>query len=107
MKRTLCLAFLSFSILLAAADKQYEFRASAAYRQLSATDRQRLEQVVRDQVLIWGALDMFADEHSGTPPQTLDELVPHYLAELPSDPFATGETASEREIGSYARSKAG
>jgi len=48
-----------------------------------------LEQVRRDQVLLWGALEMFADEHDGNPPSILDELVPRYLAALPSDPFQT------------------
>ena len=55
--------------LLAGADKPYDFRASVAYRQLSSTDRLRLEQVRRDQVLLWGALDMFADEHNGETPE--------------------------------------
>jgi hypothetical protein len=107
MKRILCLTFLSFAALLAAADKPYDFRASGAYGQLPAADRQRLEQVRRDQVLLWGALDMFADQHGGTPPETLDELVPHYLAELPADPFATQRTASDQEIGGYTHSKGG
>ena len=107
MKRIFFLASLSFALLLAGADTPYDFRTSVAYRQLSPTDRQRLEQVVRDQVLIWGALDMFADEHGATPPATLDELVPRYLSELPSDPFATAETAGERKIGTYTQSKAG
>ena len=42
----------------------YDFRASEGYRKLAAVDRQRLEQVRRDQVLLWGALDMYADEIS-------------------------------------------
>jgi hypothetical protein len=65
-----------------------------------------LEQVRRDQVLLWGALDMFADEHGEKMPGTLDELVPRYLAELPSDPFATVQSRNER-VGSYTASKQG
>jgi hypothetical protein len=53
-----------------------------------------LEQVHRDLVLIWGALDMYADEHDGSPPTSLDELVPRYLAELPADAFASRETST-------------
>jgi hypothetical protein len=107
MKRILCFAFLAFAGLLTAADKPYDFQASEAYRRLSAADRQRLEQVRRDQVLLWGALDMFADEHGGNPPATLDELVPRYLAELPSDPFATPRAAGERGLVGYTPSKGG
>lgn len=96
MKRILVLTFLSLASSLVAAEKLYDFRASNAYRLLSSADRQGLEQVHRDLVLLWGALDMYADAHGGTPPATLDELVPRYLAELPSDPFATQETAAVR-----------
>ena len=92
MKRILTL--LSLALFLVAADKPYDLRASDAYRQLSASDRQRLEQVHRDLVLLWGALDIYADNNNGNLPASLDELVPRYLAELPSDPFATQETAS-------------
>ena len=94
MKRILFLPFLCLAAFLVAAEKAYDFRASNAYHQLSAADRQKLEQVHRDLVLLWGALDMYADEHNGNLPASLDELVPRYLAELPSDPFATQETAS-------------
>jgi hypothetical protein len=94
MKRIVLLALLSLAVSLVAAERPYDFRASAAYRQLSDADKQRLEQVHRDLVLLWGALDMYADEHKGELPATLDELVPRYLAELPSDPFATQETGT-------------
>jgi len=50
---------------------------------------------------------MYADEHGGKTPKTLDALVPHYLAELPSDPFATPQTAKDRESGAYTLSKGG
>ncbi len=98
---------MAFAGLLVAAEKPYDFRASEAYRQLTAADRQRLEQVRRDQVLLWGALDMFADEHGGNPPATLDELVPHYLKELPSDPFVIPGAAKKHELVGYTSSKGG
>jgi hypothetical protein len=107
MKRILCLTFLSFAALLTAAEKPYDFRTSVAYGRLSATDRQRLERVRRDQILLWGALDMYADEHNGDLPVTLDELVPKYLAELPSDPFATSAVASVQTTNGYTHSKEG
>jgi hypothetical protein len=50
---------------------------------------------------------MYADAHQGNPPETLDDLVPGYLAELPSDPFATQETASAKATHGYTQSKGG
>ena len=94
-------------VSLAVAEKPYDFRASAAYAELSSTDRQKLEQVHHDQVLLWGALDMFADQHNGNPPASLDELVPRYLGELPSDPFATQQRASAQVLQGYTPSKGG
>jgi hypothetical protein len=107
MKRILLLTFLSLAVSLVAAEKPYDFRASEAYKGLSTADRRCLEEVHRDLVLLWGALDMYADEHAGNPPKTLDALVPRYLAELPSDPFATPQTAKDRKIGAYTLSKGG
>jgi hypothetical protein len=107
MKRMICLTFLASTVLLLAGETPYDFRTSAAYGQLSAADRQRLEQVRRDQVLLWGALDMYADEHDGGLPATFDELVPRYLAELPADPFATQEIANAQVTRGYTPSKAG
>lgn len=94
MKQILLLTSLLLTVSLVAAEKPYDFRASEAYRLLSTTDRQGLQKVHRDLALLWGALDMYADNHKGMLPETLDELAPKYLAELPSDPFATEETAS-------------
>jgi hypothetical protein len=105
MKRLIFLLLLTG--LLAAAEERYSFRASEAYARLSTTDKQRLEQVHRDLVLLWGALEMFADDHDEDPPAALDELVPKYLAELPSDPFATQQTASEQPTYRYTPSKGG
>jgi hypothetical protein len=87
--------------------RAYDFRASDAYSRLSTSDKQRLEQVHRDLVLLWGALEMFADDHDEDPPATLDELVPKYLAALPSDPFATQQTASEQPTYNYSPSRGG
>ncbi len=89
------------------AGRPYDFRASPAYARLSDTDRLRLEQVRRDQLLLWGALDLYADEHDDEPPETLDALVPRYLAELPADPFATKPAPMERKPGDYVPSKGG
>ncbi len=96
-------------VAAAAADagQPYDFRASTAYAQLSASDKQRLEQVRRDQLLLWGALDLYADEHDGEPPSTLDALVPRYLVELPADPFVTRPATDERKPGNYIPSKEG
>lgn len=74
---------------LGLAGDRYDFRRSDAYAGLSKEDRARLERVHRDLMMLWGALDRYADEHDGNPPDTLERLVPHYLAELPTDPFAT------------------
>ena len=103
----LTLTFMLCAMALARADLSYDFRASEAYKQLAPADRRGLEQVRRDQVLLWGALDMYADEHNGDAPETLDALVPRYLAELPKDPFATAQTAAEGEAPGYAKSKDG
>lgn len=107
MNRLLVLTILSLTVLVVAAERPYDFRASDAYKKLSTGDRQRLEQVHRDLVLLWGALDMYADGHGGHQPRTLDELVPRYLAELPSDPFATLQTAKDTSRGAYIPSKGG
>jgi hypothetical protein len=103
----LSLAFMLCGTVLARADLSYDFRASEAYRQLAPADRQRLEQVRRDQVLLWGALDMYADGHNGEVPETLDALVPRNLAELPKDPFATSQAAADSEAPGYTKSKEG
>jgi hypothetical protein len=98
---------MSFTVFLAAAENPYDFRATEAYRKLAIADRQRLEQVHRDFLLLWGALDKYADEHNGNLPATLDELVPGILVELPSDPFTTQETARFPETRGDTHSKGG
>jgi len=79
----------------------YNFRASAAYQQLSAADKTKLETATRDMTLLWGALDRYADDHNGLTPASLDDLVPRYLKELPKDPFATKESANEDRGDTY------
>jgi hypothetical protein len=76
----------------------YDFRVRDDYAALSATLRDKLETVNRDLVLLWGALDMYADEHEHKAPDSPEVLVPHYLGELPRDPFATKATAAETEL---------
>jgi hypothetical protein len=73
----------------------YDFRSSEQYAALSDTDREALEAVHSDLMLLWGALDMYADEHGHKGPDTLEQLVPHYLRELPRDPFASEASAAE------------
>jgi hypothetical protein len=86
---------------------RYNFRESDAYARLSKDDRAKLEQIHRDFMMLWGALDKYCDDHAGRPPETLSELVPFYLAELPADPFATKETANGKKLGAYKVSKDG
>ena len=110
MKYTTVMLFcacLAVSLDQAVGGERYEFRNTTAYKQLSEVDRGRLEQVHRDFLMLWGALDRYSDEHDGKPPETLSALVPHYLAELPTDPFATKETAGEVKDGAYTPSKNG
>jgi hypothetical protein len=84
----------------------YNFRQSTAYRNLSKSDRAKLETVHRDLVLLWGALDMYADYEAQVPP-TLDALEPYYLLEIPTDPFADSNTAAEKDIHGYIPSRKG
>jgi hypothetical protein len=102
--------FVPGCVLIAAtfcrAEQPYDFRNSAAYKALSR-NKKSLEQVDRDFVLLWGALDLYAQDHDHKLPASLDDLVPRYLLELPSDPFATKESAAQKEIGAYTKSKEG
>ena len=76
---------------------RYNYRSSAAYQVLSNDDRDRVEQVHRDLILLWGALDLYAEEHEGQVPKSLDDLAPAFLDQLSRDPFATDVTASRNE----------
>jgi hypothetical protein len=76
---------------------RYNYRLSEEFAALSNGDRDRVDQVNRDLTLLWGALDLYAEEHAGKVPKCLDDLVPGYLDKLPRDPFATDETASRKE----------
>jgi hypothetical protein len=80
------------------AGDRYDFRTTPAYAKLTNQQREKLMQVRRDLALLWGALDMYADEHDGQPPKTLADLVPLYLPELPRDPFATEQTAKAKDL---------
>ena len=85
----------------------YDFRKSDAYRKLSEEDRTKLERVHQAFMTLWGALDRYADSHGGKPADTFDQLVPHYLGNLPNDPFATTETALQKNTSGYLTSKDG
>lgn len=95
-----CVISLTLCSPIFAAEK-YNYRSSDAYRALEPAEREKLDQVHRDFVLLWGALDMYAEEHEGQVPESLSELMPDYLAELPRDPFATKETAVQQDAGDY------
>ncbi|MCD6385658.1 hypothetical protein J7M23_07745 [Candidatus Sumerlaeota bacterium] len=108
--RLVWVVLLSISLLITdyvCAKKEYNFRESEDYKQLSESDREKLEKVHRDMILLWGALDIYADRNGGKLPNTLDELVPSVLKELPTDPFATTDTARQRVPGHYTSSKDG
>lgn len=77
---------------------RYDFRTTPAYAALTEQQRDQLNQVRRDFAALWGALDMYADEHDGQTPEALADLVPHYLPELPRDPFATEQTANAKDL---------
>lgn len=96
-KAVLLVAFCMLWASVSFAEDPYDFRKSDAYGKLSKDDRNKLEQVHRDLTMLWGALDRYADGHNDNPPETLDQLVPLYLSELPTDPFATAETASQKD----------
>jgi len=91
------LTFVGSLVAMGSDRDQYDFRQSKQYAALSGEDRDKIETVNRDFALLWGALDMYADDHENKAPDTLEELVPHYLRELPRDPFATEETAAEHD----------
>jgi hypothetical protein len=90
-----------------AGEPPYNFRESEEHQKLSAEDKAKLEQVHREFMTLWGAVDRYADNHGGEPPETLDQLTPNYLSELPTDPFATSETADDNPSRYYSTSKDG
>lgn len=87
--------FLALAGAATAEDSPYDFRSAPEYAALSELDRGKLEQVHRDLVLLWGAIDMYAEDHNGAALPSLEALVPRYLRELPRDPFATRESAAQ------------
>ena len=106
--RSILAAVLVLCVLYATvglAEDRYNFRESDAYAKLSKEDRAKLEQVHRDFMMLWGALDRYADQHDGNPPDTLDQLVPYFLADLPTDPSATDETVKDQNKKGYRTSK--
>jgi len=85
----------------------YDYRTNPAYDALSEDDRVRLEQVTHDFVLLWGALDMYADRRGGDLPDSLDDLVPRFLRRLPLDPFVTEENSGKATRAGYVPSADG
>jgi hypothetical protein len=83
------------------------FRDSKEYADLKNAQRLKLETVDRDLAVLEAALDRYMKDQEGTPPMTLDALVPRYVAELPTDAFATGKTAADENLGDYSPSLAG
>src|SRR5262249_16433301 len=88
-------------------DNSYDFRATPDYKALKPDQQQALEQVHCDFVLLWGALDMYMRDHENRAPENMEALMPHYLKELPKDPFATKETAADTYLGNYLPSPEG
>jgi hypothetical protein len=72
--------------------EQYDFRQTHAFQELSVDDKEKLLTVHRDLTLLWGALDLYAEEHEGDSPEQLSDLVPRYLIAIPQDPFAMPAT---------------
>ena len=85
----------------------YDYRTSSAYQNLSAENRVRLDQVDHDFMALWIALERYADAHDDNPPDSLDQLVPVYFKELPSDPFATAKLAQVKDWNNSSPSKGG
>jgi hypothetical protein len=96
----------TFTATVSAGDR-YDYRSSKAYAALDKQQQKNLDQVHYDFVHLWGALDMYAIDNDGQAPAKLADLVPHYLKELPKDPFATEATAKEKDLGQYSPSLRG
>jgi hypothetical protein len=103
---TLLLTF-SSSAPIVVDNGPYDFQNSPRYHALDDVQRRSLDQVHRDFVLLWGALDLYARGHEGRMPKDLESLVPIYLKELPKDAFATEASAEEKDLGNYVKSRDG
>ena len=77
----------------------YDYRTHPAWDALTVETQERVEQVTRDFVLLWGAIDMYIYMHGCEQPQTLDELVPSILRSLPIDPFSQDESSYNYRVG--------
>lgn len=88
-----------------AAEAPYDYTTSPAWKNLSDEERDGIDRVSRDFVLLWGAIDMHVQSHGGQLPDSLGDLVPGVLQSLPIDPFASdGSTYGYRQgaPGNYA-----
>ena len=79
------------------AEDPFDFRNTDAYGQLAEDARFKLEAVNHDFILLWGALDKYAHDHGGQLPSSLENLVPHYILDLPRDPFAAERVVAPDE----------
>jgi len=73
----------------------YDCTQSTDYRNLDGASRTKLHQAIDDLASLASALDSFMSDHRGQPPQSLDELVPVYIASLPMDPFAGSAVSAD------------
>ena len=84
---------------------RYDFQDSDQYRELDETSRARLKTVVDDLGQLERALVSFMkDDDNGTPPKTLEQLVPKYIDRLPEDPFASPDEKIPDDLKHYQRS---
>ena len=98
---SILIAMASAFVVTSTTAERYNYRTNKAYTALDSTQQKMLDRVHRDFVLLWGALDMYAEDHNGQVPKTLAELTPLYLKELPADPFATSNTAKDKDLGDF------
>lgn len=72
--------------------KPYDYRESTAFRALSPESRDDLKQVVNDFDALKTAIANYMADHNQTPPDSLSQLTPKYIASLPQDPFPKSDS---------------
>jgi hypothetical protein len=85
----------------------YDFHDSEGFRSLAPEQKAKADSVRQDLTMLWGALDMYAQQHGGKAPSSLGELLPIYLPELPHDLFASEATDETRTEGGGYRYRLG
>lgn len=83
--------------------KEYDYRESAEYRELSKEDQKRVDQVAKDLRLLKKAIKKYIKDHDHQAPEKLSDLVPDYLPRLPKDPFADPKARSNENQQSPSR----